>query len=53
MNERNKNGTLVEPTTVRFERLLPDVLEMRVRGTAHFRFMDRFEANLALYPAKA
>lgn len=32
---------------------LLDVLEMRTRGTAPFGFMDRFEANLALYPAKA
>jgi uncharacterized protein YndB with AHSA1/START domain len=32
---------------------LLDVLEMRTRGTASFRFMERFEANLALYPAEA
>lgn len=32
---------------------LLDVLEMRMRDSAQFRFMDRFEANLALYPAKA
>jgi uncharacterized protein YndB with AHSA1/START domain len=30
---------------------LLDVLEMRLRDTPAFRFMDRFEANLALYPA--
>lgn len=27
-------------------------LEMRMRGTAPFRFMDRLESNLTLYPAK-
>ena len=48
MNDRGKNGTLVDSTAVRF-----DVLEMRMRDSAQLRFMDRFEANLALYPAKA
>ena len=48
MKDRGKNGTLVDSTTVRF-----DVLVMRMRESAPFRFMDRFEANLALYPAKA
>ena len=31
---------------------LLDVLEMRLRDTPTFRFMDRFEANLTLYPEK-
>jgi uncharacterized protein YndB with AHSA1/START domain len=31
---------------------LLDGLEMRMRDTPAFRFMDRFEANLALYPGK-
>jgi hypothetical protein len=90
MNDRSKNGTLVDATTARFERLLTaaiksdvsfeleargllthrrvdlkyasqvlagwhpllDVLEMRLRSTPAFRFMDRFEANHPQYPAK-